>query len=43
MGRENQRRLHGGSGFELDLEGKEDFVQCTLGATFAWGLRAGDF
>lgn len=41
VGRENQRRLHGSSVFEPDLEGEEDFAQCTWGATFAWVLKAG--
>ena len=41
VGRENQRRLHGSGGSEVDLEGKYDFVRCALGATFCVGIEGG--
>lgn len=41
VGGENQRRLHGSSGFEIDLERKYDFVQCALGVTFCVGIEGG--
>lgn len=39
--RENQRRLHGSSGFELDLEGGEDFCPVHTGSHVCMGFEGG--